>query len=293
MHEEKNIDTVIQFIYRWRGTGQVELFRVVVQFHWFGVDRDWKATGSQDQRWLFRGVYCWRAWRRVVTNDSETINRRCELVVLHSAVQFPGMTELDVVDEDDTVDDFVELDAGAAASITIVCNVLSQGRFLFSTGWCKSCAFFTLWCISQELDVSSATFSRLARRKEGCRFIVAKVRVQTVISSEWSSAAVMFPSVATVSSSMRSQSWKLIQSRTSTVNSQSARSEQMMISQDEVCQWTPTTADTWKDQERSLPSWQRCQQQLPETVILCDIKSPMHISTCRRSVQHVMLYNRR
>ena len=31
---------------------------------------------------------------------------------------FPGMTELDVVDEDDTVDDFDELDAGAAASIT-------------------------------------------------------------------------------------------------------------------------------------------------------------------------------
>ena len=30
MHEEKNIDTVIQSIYRLRGTGQVELFRVVV-----------------------------------------------------------------------------------------------------------------------------------------------------------------------------------------------------------------------------------------------------------------------
>ena len=86
------------------------------------------------------------------------------------------MTELDVVDEDDTVDDFDELDAGAAASITIVCDVLSQGSFLFGTGWCKSCAFFTLWCISQELDVSSATFARLTR-KEGCRFIVAKVRV--------------------------------------------------------------------------------------------------------------------
>ena len=57
MHEEKNIDTVIQSIYRLRGTGQVELFRVVVQFisavfrmHWFGVDQDWRATGSQDQR---------------------------------------------------------------------------------------------------------------------------------------------------------------------------------------------------------------------------------------------------
>ena len=112
---------------------------------------------------------------------------------------------MDVVDEDDTVDDFDELDAGAAVSITIVCDGLSKGNFLFSTGWCKSCAFFTLWCISQELDVFSATFARLTR-KEGCRFIVAKVRVQTVISSEWSSAAVMFPSVATVSSSMRPQS---------------------------------------------------------------------------------------
>ena len=113
---------------------------------------------------------------------------------------------MDVVDEDDTVDDFNELDAGAAVSITIVCDGLSQGSFLFVTGWCKSCAFFTPWCISQELDVSSATFARLARRKEGCRFIVATVRVQTVISSEWSSAAVMFPNISTVSSSMRPQS---------------------------------------------------------------------------------------
>ena len=53
---------------------------------------------------------------------------------------------MDVVDEDDTVDDFDELDAGAAVpSVTIVCDVLSQGSFLFGTGWCKSCAFFTLW----------------------------------------------------------------------------------------------------------------------------------------------------
>ena len=57
MHEKKNIDTVIQSIYRLRETGQVELFRVVVQFisvvfrmHWFRVDQDWRATGSQDQR---------------------------------------------------------------------------------------------------------------------------------------------------------------------------------------------------------------------------------------------------
>ena len=92
-----------------------------------------------------------------------------------SRTQFPGMTELDVVDEDDTVDDFDELGAGAAIpSITIVCDGLSQGSFLFVTGWCKSCAFFTPWCISQELDAFSATFARMARRKEGCRFIVAK-----------------------------------------------------------------------------------------------------------------------
>ena len=55
MHEEKNIDTVIQSIYRYRGTEQVELFREVLQFiahlsvvfrmHWFGVDQDWRATG--------------------------------------------------------------------------------------------------------------------------------------------------------------------------------------------------------------------------------------------------------
>ena len=47
--------------------------------------------------------------------------------------KFPGMTELEVVDEDDTVDDFDELDAGAAASITIVCYGLSKGNFLFVT----------------------------------------------------------------------------------------------------------------------------------------------------------------
>ena len=44
-------------------------------------------------------------------------------------------------------------------------------------------------CISQELDVSSAMFARLTRRKEGCRYIVAKVRVQIVTGSEWSSAS--------------------------------------------------------------------------------------------------------
>ena len=55
--------------------------------------------------------------------------------------KFPGMTELDIVDEDDTVDDFDELDAGAAPSITIVCEGLSKGKFLFSTGWCNTGAF--------------------------------------------------------------------------------------------------------------------------------------------------------
>ena len=80
MHEEKNIDTVIQSIYRLRGTGQVELFRVVVQFHWFGIDQDWRATGSQDQRSLLM--------KSLMTDcHSEKINRQCELVVLHSAVQ--------------------------------------------------------------------------------------------------------------------------------------------------------------------------------------------------------------
>ena len=59
-----------------------------------------------------------------------------------SRTQFPGMTELDVADEDDTVDDFDELDAGAAIpSLTIVCDGLSKGNFLFGTGWCNPCAF--------------------------------------------------------------------------------------------------------------------------------------------------------
>ena len=119
---------------------------------------------------------------RITVNDRQTKQARG---VAFNRTQFPGMTELDVVDEDDTVDDFDELGAGAAIpSVTIVCDVLSQGSFLFGTGWCKSCAFFTPWYISQELDVSSTTFARLTR-KEGCRYIVAKVRVQTVIGSEW------------------------------------------------------------------------------------------------------------
>ena len=60
MHDEKSIDTVIQFIYMLRGTVRVELFRVVLQFiahvsvvfrrHGFGVDQDKGAPGWQDQR---------------------------------------------------------------------------------------------------------------------------------------------------------------------------------------------------------------------------------------------------
>ena len=69
---------------------------------------------------------------RITVNDRQTKQARG---VALSRTQFPGMTELDVVDEDDTVDDFDELDAGAAVpSITIVCDVLLQGSFLFVTG---------------------------------------------------------------------------------------------------------------------------------------------------------------
>jgi len=49
----------------------------------------------------------------------------------------------DVVDEDDTLDDFDELDAGAAMlGTTVVCDGLSQGSLLHGTGRCKPCAFF-------------------------------------------------------------------------------------------------------------------------------------------------------
>ena len=71
-------------------------------------------------------------------NDRQTKQARG---VALSRTQFPGMTELDVVDEDDTVDDFDELGAGVAASITIVCDGLSKGNYLFGTGWCNPCAF--------------------------------------------------------------------------------------------------------------------------------------------------------
>ena len=77
------------------------------------------------------------------------------------------MTELDVVDEDDTVDDFDELDAGAAIpSITIVCDVLSQGNFLLSRDGAIHVHSDIPRCIIQELDVFSATFARLAREKK-------------------------------------------------------------------------------------------------------------------------------
>ena len=84
--------------------------------------------------------------------------------VAHSRTQFPGMTELDVVDEDDTVDDFDELDAGAAVpSITIVCDGLTKGSFLLSRDGAIHVHSDIPRCISQELDVSSATFASLTR----------------------------------------------------------------------------------------------------------------------------------
>ena len=80
---------------------------------------------------------------RITVSDQQT-KQACGVAL--NRTQFPGMTELDVVDEDDIVDDFDELNAGAATpGITIVCDRLSQGSFLFVTGWCKSCAFFTPW----------------------------------------------------------------------------------------------------------------------------------------------------
>ena len=69
---------------------------------------------------------------RITVNDRQTKQARGFAL---SRTHFLGMTELDVVDEDDTVDDFDELGAGAAIpSITIVCNGLSHGSFLFVTG---------------------------------------------------------------------------------------------------------------------------------------------------------------
>ena len=120
--------------------------------------------------------------------------------------KFPGMTELDVVDEDDTVDDFDELDAGAAARITIVCDGLSQGNFLLSRDGASHVHSLHFGVSVRSWTSFPPRLPAWRERKEGCRFIVAKVRVQTVIGSKWSSAAVMFPSVATVSSSMRPQS---------------------------------------------------------------------------------------
>ena len=77
-----------------------------------------------------------------------------------------------------------------------------------------------------------------------------KVRVQLVISSEWSSA----------SRDVSKHSDCLIINEN--INSEFTECSIGTdgVSQDAVCQWTPAPADAWKDQERSLPSWQRCQQ---------------------------------
>ena len=89
MHEEKNIDTVIQSSYRLRGTGQVELFREVVQFiahlsvvfrmHWFGVDQDGeRLVKTRDD---CSEEFAVEKLDDRLVNHSETINRSCELVM--------------------------------------------------------------------------------------------------------------------------------------------------------------------------------------------------------------------
>ena len=87
MHEEKSIDTVIQSIYILRGTGQVELFREVLQFiahlsvvfrrHEFGERLAGKTRDDCSTEFAVEKLD-----DRLVTNHSETINRRCKLVVL-------------------------------------------------------------------------------------------------------------------------------------------------------------------------------------------------------------------
>ena len=71
------------------------------------------------------------------------------------------MTELDVVDEHDTVDDFDELGAGAAIpSITIVCDGLSQCNFLCVTG---------VMCILTYQEVSVRSWTSLLPRMPAWR----------------------------------------------------------------------------------------------------------------------------
>ena len=127
MHEEKNIDTVIQSIFMFRGTGKVELFREVLQFiahlsvvfrmHEFRVDKD-KVPASQDRDDCSEEFTVEKLDDRLV-NHSETINRRyvhvmsqCRSVAVNRTLSFQK-TELADVDDDDTVDDFDELHAGA------------------------------------------------------------------------------------------------------------------------------------------------------------------------------------
>ena len=94
VHEEKNIDTVIQSIYRLRGTGQVELFREVLRLtahlsavfrmHGYGVVQD-RVPASQDRDDCSTEFNVEKLDDRLFTNHSETINRSCEPTVLHLA----------------------------------------------------------------------------------------------------------------------------------------------------------------------------------------------------------------
>ena len=155
MHEEKNIDTVIQSIYRDdRGklncSGRCcsslhifQLFQDALVWCWSRLKSDWQ---SRPEMIVPKSLLL----RSLMTNLSRvTVKRsteKCELVVLPlSSSSFlewqlsKKQSWSDVVDEDDTLDDFDELDAGAAASIMIVCDGLWKGTFLFGTEWCKSC----------------------------------------------------------------------------------------------------------------------------------------------------------
>ena len=59
--------------------------------------------------------------------------------------------------------------------------------------------------------------------------------------------------------------------------------------QPEQCQ---KELDEIQKRKQSLPARQTTWQQCPETVILCDISSPMQASACRRPVPRATLCNR-
>jgi len=184
----------------------------------------------------------------------------------------------DVVDEDDTLDDFDELDAGAAMlGTTVVCDGLSQGSLLHGTGRCKPCAFF---------------YTKGCQSGVGCLFCHVcppgeKKRRMQVHRRQSARAGRDRRRVAKCSRDVSKRSDCLIINETAVVNAHPTQNINSKFAECSIgtdgdmpgrgCQWVPVPADAWKDQKRHLPT------------SLCGHKRVVHRTSKCSSTQHVTL----